>query len=210
MAITVYSDLILKNGAISSGFHGKSVRVNQRIATDSGIETINAVWSQALREYEFGTVPLPLTLWKLVEGIYEITMAGVYGFLLEDPKDYKVGTGEGKATLVTGATYQLYKRYSAVTSTRYHDRKITRPKSSGFAITYNGGSAGAYTLDATTGRVTLTGGAVADPTLLAWTGEFYVPVHFSQDIMDWDLIAPGNYESRYVAGPTVTLSEVRE
>lgn len=45
---------------------------------------------------------------------------------------------------------------------------------------------------------------------LAWSGEFYVPVHFMEDEIDWDLVRPGELENRLIAGPSVVLQEVRE
>lgn len=45
---------------------------------------------------------------------------------------------------------------------------------------------------------------------LTWAGEFYVPVHFSTDDIDWELVRGGPTSGRLIAGPTVTLDEVRE
>jgi hypothetical protein len=49
----------------------------------------------------------------------------------------------------------------------------------------------------------------ADETL-TWSGEFFVPVHFANDDIDWEVIVSGTYDSRIVAGPSVVLQEVRE
>jgi hypothetical protein len=45
---------------------------------------------------------------------------------------------------------------------------------------------------------------------LTWRGEFYVPVHFMEDEIDWDLARPGDMEDRLIAGPSVVLQEIRE
>lgn len=45
---------------------------------------------------------------------------------------------------------------------------------------------------------------------LTWSGNFYVPVHFMDDSIDWSLVVPGDYADRLVDGPTVVLQEVRE
>ncbi len=209
MPITVYSDVILRNGVLSSGVHGKNRRATSRLMTEGGAETVVSLWSQALREYELATVPRTIDQWREIEALHEITAAGAFGFLLEDPKDRTVASGQGKASLVSGSTYQLKKRYTFQGSSQYHDRVITRPKSTGLAVTYNGSTIGGWTLDATTGRITF-GSPVADPTLLGWSGDFYVPVHFTQDEIDWELIAPGGYDSRYIAAPTIPLAEIRE
>ena len=210
MGITIYADAILKNGVLSSGVSGKTLRSNTRIQTDTGGMTVNSNWSQGLRQYELASVPRTIDQWRDIESLFQITKGGAFGFLLEDPKDHKVDIGQGKATLVSGAVYQLTKRYIFTGSSQYHDRNITRPKSTGLVVTYDGSNAPAYTLDSATGRVTFTGGAVADASLIAWIGEFYVPVHFTNDEIDWELVSPGAYEARYVAAPSIPISEVRE
>ena len=45
---------------------------------------------------------------------------------------------------------------------------------------------------------------------LTWDGGFYVPVQFANDEIDWDLVRSGAYDTRLMAGPSVTLLEVRE
>lgn len=45
---------------------------------------------------------------------------------------------------------------------------------------------------------------------LTWSGSFYVPVQFASDEIDWDLVAGGPNDMRLLAGPSVTLLEVRE
>ena len=67
----------------------------------------------------------------------------------------------------------------------------------------------------TTGRViTLgTGTAARYPQAseaLTWSGSFWVPVHFASDEIDWELVASGPIVNRLLAGPSVTLMEVRE
>jgi uncharacterized protein (TIGR02217 family) len=66
----------------------------------------------------------------------------------------------------------------------------------------------------TTG-LTVTGAGSArkypQPTeTLTWSGDFYVPVHFANDEIDWEMILGGPYDTRLIAGPSVTLQEVRE
>ena len=45
---------------------------------------------------------------------------------------------------------------------------------------------------------------------LAWAGDFYVPVQFETDEIDWQMLAPGDEASRILSGPSVALVEVRE
>ena len=76
--------------------------------------------------------------------------------------------------------------------------------------------AGLFTLTistATTGLTATAGTAYKYPQAsesLTWTGSFYVPVHFASDDLDWDILRSGPADTRIIAGPSVTLLEVRE
>lgn len=210
MPITVLADMILPNFVISSGVRGKVKRRNTRVEHgETGFMSINAVSSQALREYELGTVPMQIAAWERVQAFHEITLGGTYGFLIEDPSDCMTTTGAIVQMPAIGAApayYQLVRRYVDPGSLRYSDRPITRPQLASLQFfNANGSPAAGPTVDPLTGRVT--GG---DPTALIWSGRFYVPVHFQSDDLDWDLIAPGGYDQRFLAGPQVILQEIRE
>ena len=206
MAITVYSDVVLSTSILGAGIAGKNQRLNSRVSTDNGFESVNIVWTQTLHEYTLGVVPMTLSTWQSVETIHEVTEGGAYGFLLLDPHDSS--TSDGVCTGLTSTTFQLYKRYLHAPSGRFKNRKITRPIAAGFAITNSGVTVASYTLNATTGVITIP----AAPTAanLAWTGSFYVPVHFQDDSIDWDLVRSGNAQDRLIAGPAVVLKEIRE
>jgi uncharacterized protein (TIGR02217 family) len=209
MPITVLSDVILPNSVLSSGVRGKNMRMNARNMTNNGFGTVNIVWSKTLRQYELGTVPMLVAQWQAIEGLHEITEGGAYGFLMQDPKDNTTYAGEGKISLA-GGIYQLQKRYVTSGSSRYKDRAITRPRATGFVLTYDSVvMSSGYTLYPLTGQVTFST-PPADPTLLGWTGIFYVPVHFMDDAIDWDLVSPGRFDTRLLAGPAVVLMEIRE
>jgi uncharacterized protein (TIGR02217 family) len=226
MQIEVLADMILPNSVISSGVRGKLKRTNTRIPLgETGRMSINAAGSQALREYELGTVPLRIEAWERVRAFHEITLGGAYGFLIEDPSDNVVAAAASAVSyepavfhpegggFFTGAThYQLQRRYVDPTSARYSDRPITRPRATGFAL-YRSGvlvSPSTYTLDATTGQITMTSMSLEDAATLTWAGHFYVPVHFQSDDLDWDLVIAGGYDQRFLAGPSVILQEIRE
>lgn len=213
MPITVLDDMILPNALISSVARGKVKRTNTRVAHgDTGFMSINAASSQGLREYEVDTVPMRLEGFETLQAFHEITFGGVYGFLIEDPSDCVAKMSSIALVPVAGpipSYYQLQRRYIEPKSGRYWDRPVTRPQASSFQLFNADGSVftGSYTLDATTGRIAFPGG---DPTTLKWSGRFYVPVHFQTDDLDWDLIAPGGYDQRFVASRSVILEEVRE
>lgn len=214
MAITVFDDVILASSVLAAGVKGKNLRLNARVPTDNGYESINIIWTQTLRQYTLGVVPLRLDQWQAIETLHEITEGGAYGLLLEDPKDSLVT--DGVMTVVSTGVYQIHKRYLHAASMRFKTRKITRPRAVGFLPTVSGVALSStdYTLDSRTGRITIpsmsTSAAATAVGTLAWKGSFYVPVHFMDDVIDWDLVLSGPAGQRLVAGPSVVLQEIRE
>jgi uncharacterized protein (TIGR02217 family) len=205
MAITVFDDVILPNSIISAGVRGKNVRRNDRVQTDSGQQSINIGWTSTLRQFEIGIMPLRINQWQDLETLHEITDGGAYGFLMEDPKDCRVSTG-GVFALVSPGIYQLTKRYTEPRSGRTKDRKISRPK--GTITVFENGSPISASVSPIDGTATIAGSP--DVSTLTWTGAFYVPVHFMDDSIDWELVAPGGVDNRFAAGPSVVLQEIRE
>lgn len=309
MSITVLSDVVMSERVMSAGVRGRQNRRNTRVTSQSGSMKANIDWQDTLREYEVGYVPMLPQAWNEIEGLFEVTDAGAYGFLMLDPKDSVVSSGDGLlqgwngsvllSTVGTGygvPAYKLIKRIASTGTTRTKDRLITRPLSpiitragspvaegvgpgdvgidtatgvvtfvadvsqaiasitvgASTVLTFANGTGaiaalsvgqrvyisgvagtGASTLNAlshvitakdaglftltistvTTG-FTATGGTAAKypqaSEALAWTGRFYVPVHFMNDQLDWELVRSGPTETRLIAGPSVTLMEVRE
>lgn len=208
MTITVLQDVILSNQVIAQGVRGRQIRKNQRVRTANGSESINIVWDRTLREYDLGVGPLRRTDWQKIESLFEITDGGAYGFLLQDPKDGDAGTGGRVAATATAGTYQLYKRYVEPVSGRYRDRKITRPKASTLAVFVSGVGV-TFGYDAVNGTISVAGSPTAGS--ITWTGQFYVPVHFMNDQIDWSMVVAGpDPDGRFLSGPTVTLQEVLE
>lgn len=82
------------------------------------------------------------------------------------------------------------------------------------AITAKDAVAFTLTISTATTGLTATGGTAYKypqaSEALTWAGRFYVPVHFMADEIDWDLVVAGTAESRFLAGPSVVLMEVRE
>lgn len=210
MAITILNDVILPNAVLSTGVRGKQLRNNTRTEARDGSAIININWSKTLRQYELGVVPMHVDQWQAIEGLHEVTEGGAFGFLMLDPKDNSTIDTQGFVTLIDAAThtYQLVKRYTSVGSTRAKDRTITRPRATGFVLQINGVPTGSYTLNADTGVVTIPSDPLA--STVRWSGSFYVPVHFENDQIDWELVISGPADTRYLAGPSVVLTEVRE
>lgn len=207
MAITVFGDLILDDALIAiAGLSGKNHRKNSRVEMEDGDQTINIVWANALRDYDFGFIPMIPEDWRRVESIFEVTKAGAYGFLMKDPKDSHTDTGV--ATEISAGLYQLHNRYIEPVSSRYSDRKITRPILAGFSIKTSGTPIISFTLDVATGQITIPSAPAA--STLSWIGYFYVPVHFVNDELNWELNKGGPYAGRLTSSQSALLREVRE
>ena len=210
MAITVYADVILPHSILAAGVRGKNVRKNTRSTGQNGQPTINVDWARTQRQFELGTTPMLPTAWAALEGLFEVTDAGAYGFLLADPKDASATHATGAATGITSTTFQLQKTYTSVGSTRTRARKITRPMATGFVVNVNSVllAPANYTLNTVTGVLTIPSAPAAN--LVTWLGGFYVPVHFAVDEIDWELVRSGPESTRLMAGPSVVLMEVPE
>jgi uncharacterized protein (TIGR02217 family) len=205
MSITVLADVILPNNVIAAGVRGKNMRRNDRVESDSGIQSINIGWTSTLREYEVGIVPMQVKYWQTIEALFEITEGGAFGMLMEDPKDSRVTSG-GVFEVDENGFYQLLKRYTDPVSGRTKDRKITRPK--GTILVYENGTLTSAAVSPLDGKATIAGSP--DVETLSWTGAFYVPVHFMNDYIEWQIVAPGPFETRYAEGPAAILQEIRE
>lgn len=305
MTIEVLADVILSERAIMAGVSGSLTRQNARGANLAGYATANAVRDQTIRQYEIGTKPMKTAYWAEIEGIYEITDAGAFGFLMLDPKDQVVTVGGLQGYMLGveigvpgfgngGPLYGLRQMKKSASSSRTKARVVTRPKEApamlrGGTPVIVGAGAGqvslsaapvfvsfapdvtrtvdSVTVGATTqvnlsaaiaglivgGRLWLQGLTGTDAALLnnlsheitgiasdvytlatntagktisatggaahkypqpdealTWTGTFYVPVQFADDEMNWDMLRPGHFEDRLVAGNSIRLLEVRE
>jgi uncharacterized protein (TIGR02217 family) len=157
------------------------------IRTASGWERRNANWDETLLRFEVTAGPGPdlidetqelLEFWHALGG-------NEIGFRYKDPADWKscrisadVAADDQPLVWVSGATYQLTKRYAAGAQTR--DRSIRKPVSGTILIADDGTlktETTHYTIDYTTGIVTL----LFTPTStgdLSWGGEFDCAVRF--------------------------------
>ena len=306
MSIEVLADVIVPKRVILAGVNGRATRQNARTVNQGGFATVNVVRDVTLREYTIGVKSMLLERWQEIMAIYEITDAGAFGMLIEDPTDAVVtqansgllgfqngvplgvpGFGNG------GPTYLLQRLFRAAGSSRVRGRDVTRLKGTpalfrnGVPVVLGAGagnasvSAGPSTVtfvpDATRTVTAVTPGASTQVTLataipglivggllwlqglgganasllngrahvvtaiagsvytlstntagatitasgegrfypqpnetLTWAGGYYVPVQFVDDAIEWDLMRPGDYDDRLVAGPAIALREVRE
>lgn len=213
MAIEILTDVIIPNRLWSKGVTGRLMRRNSRAQNLGGFMTINADWSNTLRQYTFGSVPLDKDDWASLAGLYEVSDAGTYGVLGQDPSDCSADHTTGVATLISAPahTYQLKKRYTAAGSVQTRDRTIRHLKVAGFELKISGVTkvfGVDYTPAENTGVVTIPSDPVA--STVTWSAIFYVPVHFRDDNLDWELTVAGSEDQRRFTGPTCVFDEVRE
>lgn len=157
------------------------------VRTAGGWETRNANWSETLLRFEITVGPGPELIAEVQELLeyWHAVGGNEVGFRYKDPADYKScrshlePTSEDQPLVwVSGATYQLTKRYVAGSQTR--DRRIRKPVENTIQISDDGTlktETTHYTIDYTTGIVTLLFTPVSTGDL-TWGGEFDVPVRF--------------------------------
>lgn len=149
--IEVLDDVIMDECVFLVQAGGKQTRLNDRSMNQGGYATVNAVRDVTLRQYSLSAKPQDVDAWAEIEGVYEVTDAGTYGFLIKDPKDqfvdsssggvvgYMLGVEFGQPGFGNGTPdYRLAKLYRAQSSTRVKARAITRPVSDTPSLTRGG------------------------------------------------------------------------
>lgn len=146
------------------------------IRVQSGARAANKNWSFPLREFD---VSHAMRVKSYMDTVVAFNLAVAEGmansFRYKAWADYKASSTEGIATLISGDTYQMYKRYTFGAYTK--DRKITLPVTG--TITVAGG--GGYSIDYVTGIITRTSGAAPS----GWSGDFDIPACFGADLADY-------------------------
>lgn len=169
------------------------------VQVNSGARSANKNWAFPLREFD---VSHAMRVKTYMDTLLAFNLAVAEGrtntFRYKAWADYLVTTAQGIATLISGDTYQMYRRYTFGASTK--DRKITLPVSGTIAVA--GG--GTYSIDYLTGIITRTAGAA--PT--GWSGEFDVKVCFATDLSDFAIRmrAGGDF---LMGNEQITLQETR-
>jgi uncharacterized protein (TIGR02217 family) len=176
---------------------------------EGGYERRQRVWSRPLSKYTgvpFGDQPQAdieqiLYFWHAMGGMWS-------GFRFKDWIDYKSCRLDDEPTatdmplVLSGdspTSYRLLKEYQA--GTTIQQREITRPCGSTIAIANSSGvTQTAWTLDESTGLVTIDGGFVGTPA--SWGGEFDVWCRFDAQFNP----AVSNFN---VMNVTVQLAEIR-
>lgn len=141
MSINVLSDVIVPNSVLLAGLDGTNSRKNDRTKNPAGYASVNVVRDETLRAWQIATQPMFVGDLQAIVGLHEVTDAGAFGMLLEDPIDsvvtpaqgallgYMSGVESGVVGFGNGTpTYGFRKLYTAYGSTRKKARIVTRPK----------------------------------------------------------------------------------
>lgn len=168
-------------------------------ANFNGNETVNQNRQQHRRTFNAAYGVRTLAHAQTLIAFFSAMAGPVNGFLVKDWSDFQVTkdtttlssspvtvSTQGVATNTSGATWQLQKKYTV--ASRSHLRNIKRPKSGTVAVYFDNTlkTAGVdYSIDYTTGVLTV---LIGTPTVITWTGEFFVPCRFAQKYLPMDLL----------------------
>ncbi|MCM2291907.1 DUF2460 domain-containing protein [Allorhizobium sp. BGMRC 0089] len=198
---------------VSLSSSGGPVRRTDIVNLSSGRESRNQRWANSRRKYDAGSGIKSLADLYSVVAFFEARGGELYGFRFRDPLD-NTSTSPGKAisatdqTLGTGdgvtQSFQLIKTYGD--SAAAYSRTIAKPVEGSVLVSVNGVtlSSDLYSLDTTTGIVTLKDGHVpATGAVVAAGFSFDVPVRFDTDTIEINLEA-------FNAGriPSIPLKEI--
>lgn len=195
--------------AISIGSSGGPERLTRVVSLASGHEQRNTPWADSRRRYEAGLGVRHINDLYDAVAFFEARRGPLYGFRWKDWADYRsgrpgdvpaptdqvIGTGDGSAR-----TFQLVKSYGDLTPWA---RDITKPTAGTTRVSIDGAETTAFSVDETTGVITLDAAPAAGETITAGF-EFDVPARFESDRFDVSL-------SGFQAGeiPSIPILEVR-
>jgi uncharacterized protein (TIGR02217 family) len=193
------------------GASGGPERRVEIVSLGSGAERRNAVWAHARRRYEIGGGVHPIALLSELIAFFEARRGPLCEFRFRDliddrsaaagfapsPLDQRIGTGDGVAT-----AFQLVKAYGAGADA--YLRPIRKPEPGSVSVAIAGAplSADGFSVDSTTGIVTL---AVAPPAgaIVSAGFHFDTPVRFASERLEATL-----EDGRSGRLPSVALVEV--
>ncbi len=195
---------------VALGASGGPERRTDVVLLGSGREERNARWAHSRRRYDAGYGVKSLAGLQAVVAFFEERRGRLHGFRFRDrldhascrpdaapsPTDQPIGTGDGETS-----AFALAKTYGLGPGA--YVRPIAKPVAGSVRVAVAGVETVAFTLDATSGTVTL---ASPPPDGAAVTAGFLfdVPVRFDTDRLDVNLTS-------FAAGeiPSIPLVEIR-
>ena len=166
-------------------------------------------YSRPLHRYDISFGIKTADDFEVIRALFYVVMFTPYeGFRMRDWNDYEATQSNSTLTLVSGNVWQLQRLYSVGASS--FKRDIVKPESG--SVTVYRTRAGATTtivptIDATTGRVTITGHVDGDT--YTWAGRFDVPVTFQDDDALAGIELDGIEDALLQGLPSILLEEIR-
>ncbi|MCT8266764.1 DUF2460 domain-containing protein [Afifella sp. JA880] len=200
--------------ALAFGSSGGPERRTEVVTLASGREERNQRWADSRRRYNVGSGVRSRADMERLIAFFEERRGRLYGFRFRDrsdfssapapaepgPFDQRIGTGDG-----ANAEFLLVKRYGDGLAPWL--RAIEKPVAGTIRVGVGGveKAAGAFSLDAATGRIAFSSGHVPAAGAAVTAGFLFdVPVRFDTDRLDIDLAA-------FEAGeaPSVPIVEIK-
>jgi uncharacterized protein (TIGR02217 family) len=189
------------NDEISRGSKGGPVWSTAKAITSSGRRSVNRNWTSPLWRFDVSYGIRTQEDFEEVRDLFMVVYGAFDGFRYKDWHDYQADEETSSVALVSGSTYQLYRRYTR--GSRSFDRKITKPVSGSVVILDADGDPISATVDYTAGTFVPDAGTPA-----AWSGEFDVPVVFMDDTLD--TVEIDGHRDAFLAGlGSIRLEEIR-
>lgn len=185
--------------AFALGASGGPERRVDIVTLGSGREARNTPWAHGRRRYDIGGAVRTLDELHDLIAFYEARRGKLHGFRFRDPFDFKscapsAAPGPGDQTIGTGTgsltIFQLAKTYGAGADA--YARPIRKPVAGSVRVAVSGGelAPSAFSVDTTTGAVTLATAPAAGATISAGF-LFDTPVRFDIDRLDLSFDAFG-------------------
>jgi uncharacterized protein (TIGR02217 family) len=185
---------------VRPGFMGAPTFNTSVVQLRGGAEYRTSLWANPLRMYEvgFNSRTAETVIDELITFIL-LTKGSLYTFRMRDWSDYKadetiLGAGDGTINY-----FRLYKDYDS------YRRRIVYPSLDNMKVYLDSDLADpdSYFIDQDNGTVVFATPPASGVTV-SWSGEFYVPVRFSDDSMDIIM----SY-SKYGHTGSISIKEVR-
>ncbi len=162
--------------AIAYGAIGGPGFSTQLVAMSSGQEQANAQWAYPRHAWDVAYGIRTQAQFDELRAFFVVMRGRLHRWRFKDFTDFQATMAQGRAVAITATTFQLVKRYTIGGQT--FDRQIRKPIAGTVAVQVSGSPAG-FSLDATTGVVTI--GSAPAASNVSWSGEFDVPMRFDVD-----------------------------
>lgn len=150
----------------------------------SGREARNGNWTYPLHAWDVSQGLNSQADFETLRAFFMVARGRLHGWRFKDWGDCTTTVADGRATAITSTTFQLVKRYTSGSDSV--DRLIRKPVAATVAV-FVSGSPATFTLDGTTGIVTIAAAPAAGN--ITWSGEFDVPMRFDTDRLEGRIVA---------------------